>query len=323
MKPNQPLTVESPTIPSQLVRALVACLQEFDSDELPSIPDRAKRLAFANAVYLCAHEPADADALKREFRPLGLSEDGIFQLDAALTAFRFEGSWVDDLGDTLDRIWHASRAASEDTLDRIIFSFRAGLHAGEKHPDFVKGMVDTSSRLNSESRYLVSRLLTWRRTNWEPVEPPFVEYMASFYTAGSVLQRVMVGSSKDVLAIVRSLSNPWDLRIWSETGWSGGRRGVKHYPEQVRRMISELEKGELATFTGLYRSCVIGTASADGAIRPDRATLKFFSLRFGRDYAGIYCRGDQPRLIAHAAFDFCFWMGIISTQPVPTEGKPD
>lgn len=320
MKPNQFPALESPAVPSQLARALVACLQDFDSEELPSIPDRAARLAFANVVYLYANEPEDAAELRSRFGAAVLTDESAAQLDSALSAFRFEGAWLDTLGDTLDRIWHARRRAEEDALDRIIFSLQAGLRAGEKHPEFVQKMAETSAALNSESRYLASRLLAWRRTNWEPQQEPFVEYMASFYTPGSVLQRVMVGSSKEVLSIVRSLSNPWDLRVWAETGWHGGRRGVKHHGEMVRLMIGELQEGELKTFTGLYRSCVLTTVAPDGAIRPDRAALKFFSLRYGRDYAAIYCRQDQPRLIAHAAFDFCLWMGVISTQPVPING---
>ena len=82
-------------------------------------------------------------------------------------------------------------------------------------------------------------------------------------------------------------------------------------------MIAELREGLLEEVVELYRSCVLTTTAPDGSVRPERVALRFFSLRRGRDYAEIYCRGEQPRLIAHAAFDFCFWMGVLSTQPIP------
>ncbi len=34
-------------------------------------------------------------------------------------------------------------------------------------------------------------------------------------------------------------------------------------------------------------------------------------------YARAFCCGDQPRFIARSAYDFTFWMGLLSTQPIP------
>ena len=91
------------------------------------------------------------------------------------------------------------------------------------------------------------------------------------------------------------------------------------HPARLREAprVAELREGLLEELVELYHSCVLTTTALDGSVRPKRVALRFISLRRGRDYAEIYCRGDQPRLIAHAAFDFCFWMGALSTQPIP------
>lgn len=317
MKQKHNLTaIDAPIVPVQIANALAVCLQEFDSDEKLPISVRAPRLAFANALNLAAMYPEDATRLRAEFGTFVMTAEELERLDAGITSFSFTGNWIQSICDILEDLSSRAKPRGADVLQRTTLALLAGVQAAERHPEFAQEITKQSAATDSESQFLATRLVQWRLSNWSPAQPPFVEYMASFYQAGSTARRVMVGSAKDVWSITRALSCPWDLKIWSETGWNGGRRGVKHYPELIRQMVSDLAEGELAKFTELYRACVLKTIAPDGAIRPERASLRFFALRYGRDYAGIYCRGDQPRLIAHAAFDFCFWMGVISTQPI-------
>ena len=311
---------ELPAIPLQLSRALVQCVEDFEIEGGPVPVERATRLAFANAVYLTGKFPDDAARLRREFESnCVVAAAGLEELEAGLRDFRFDAGWLARIDGLLNRVW-ASLPAPEDRFNgRIIFGFIAGFHVAGKLPDFLKGAVESGSALESESRFLASRLLRWRTNDWRPRHEPFVEYMAGFYKDGSVVQNLIVGASREVLWVLRMLSDPWGLKFWAEAGWGAGRFAVAHFPDDVRKMVSDLGKGDLPLFIELYRSCVLRSAGGDGTIRPEKAALRFFALRHGRDYAAIYCRGDQPRLIAHAAFDFCFWMGILSTQPIRTE----
>lgn len=85
-------------------------------------------------------------------------------------------------------------------------------------------------------------------------------------------------------------------------------------------MVSLAHQRQMAAFAVAYRSCIIRSAADAGAIRPDRATLRLFALRHGRDYAAIQLGGDQPRLIAHDAFAFfASGLGVLSTQPIPRQ----
>ena len=314
MKKNNSPEVPSSTRLADLATALVVCAKEFDADDAPPLIERVTQLAFANGFYLTVKHPEDADQLLAELDILEIT-GGVDRsaLVEALHVLLLGDAWLRAIGEKLGPFVQDR----PDDLRPILFGFFAGIHVAKSLPNYAKLMDGQWSSFNTETKFLYARLIRWRLTDWKPDQPPFVEFMAGFYTTGSMVGRVMVGSSKDVLAGARSLSDCWRLRVWAETGWEGGRQGVRHQPEHIQSMIAELREGLLQEFVELYRSCVLTTIAPDGSVRPERVALRFFSLRRGRDYAEIYCRGDQPRLIAHAAFDFCFWMGVLSTQPIP------
>lgn len=314
MKQNQPLEVQSSSRLANLANALVECAKEFHADDAPPLIERVTQLAFANGFYLTVKNPEDAEKLLAELDILEIT-GGVDRsaLVATLHVLLIGEAWLRAIGEKLSTFVQDR----PDDLGRILFGFFAGLHVAKSLPNYAKLMGGQWDSFNNETKFLYARLIKWRLTDWKPEQLPFVEFMAGFYTSGSMVGRVMVGSSKVVLAVAHSFSNCWQLRVWAETGWEGGRQAVLHQPEHINAMIAELREGLLQELVELYRSCVLTTTAPDGSVRPERVALRFFSLRRGRDYAEIYCRGDQPRLIAHAAFDFCFWMGVLSTQPIP------
>ena len=324
MKPVQSATFrEAVSIPTHLAGALTECVREFHLDGSASISEQVPRLAFCNAVMLGAEYPAGAAELRRHLEDEGV-EPGLILVHLwpfSLT-FRFEGDWIAGLDGLLSEVWESAEVPADDLRGRTLKAFLAGLMAAESLKQFPQSLLEAWVLLDEEPRFLLRRLLVWWDNGWRPRHSPFVEFVEEFYGRESVTRKVMVGSALDVHSIVRAFSDPWEIRVWADTGWTGGRRAVAHYPDCAKAITAELPEGRLPRLVELYRSCVVPTTGSDGAVRPLRAVLRFFSLRERRDYPGVLCRGDQPRLLAHAAFEFCFWMGILSTQPIPCQAAP-
>ena len=38
-------------------------------------------------------------------------------------------------------------------------------------------------------------------------------------------------------------------------------------------------------------------------------------------YARAHCRGEQPRFVVRAAFDFTLWMALLSGSPIPVPAR--
>jgi hypothetical protein len=99
-------------------------------------------------------------------------------------------------------------------------------------------------KLNGESRYLTSRLNSWRLTQWASERAPFLEF-ALFYTRGSVEQRIISDSIAKVLGVALALSDPWAVRLWADTGWAAGRKVGVYFPDTFSALIDELGWGEM------------------------------------------------------------------------------
>jgi hypothetical protein len=310
-----------------LATGLACCVVQFDQDNGLSVIERTVRIAFSNGVFLALRHPGDAatmlDQLKEAGVPYGRDVEAIIE---AFQGFQCEGNWVAVTGEKLDSLWGPEARGAEclpEGVRRILFALFAGLYTSARIPEVaaaIDGYADQPTGLNYESRFLASRLIAWRHTNWAPVAQPFVEFAAQFYAPGSKESEVICGAVGEVLMIAVTLSDPWSVKLWAETGWWAGRKIGTQQPELMREMFAEVPKEDLLHYVGLYQRCVLATLSAS-AVKPERAALRYFGLT-GRDvYARALCRGDEPRFVARAAYDFAFWMGLLSTQPMPSAGN--
>jgi hypothetical protein len=154
-------------------------------------------------------------------------------------------------------------------------------------------------------------------TDWQPREEPFLEFTRGFYVEGSVEVEEISSAVREVLPFALALSDSWSIRLWTEMGWLAGRKVGTERPELLRRLIEELSPEVLRQQVSWYRDSVLGTTTPDGVVQPVRATLHYFGWATNDRYARSLCRGDQPRYLARAAFDFAFWMAMLGTQPIP------
>ncbi len=62
------------------------------------------------------------------------------------------------------------------------------MHVAKSLPNYAKLMGGQWDSFNTETKFLYARLIRWRLTDWKPEQPPFVEFMAGFYTRGSMMK---------------------------------------------------------------------------------------------------------------------------------------
>ncbi|MCX6953049.1 MAG: hypothetical protein NTV51_12920 [Verrucomicrobia bacterium] len=306
-----------------LAQGLVVCVVQFERNDGLSVIERAVRLAFGNGVFLALRHPGDAASLLA-----GLQEAGVpgGDADAAVEAFRgfrCRRAWIATVGDRLATLWGVggrSLEGADEGIQFTLFALFVGLLVATQLPDVASDIDDHSdgpNGLNVESQFLASRLLSWRRTGWQPVAQPFVEFASGFYSVGSKECEVVPAAMGEVLAISPTFPDRWAVKIWAEAGWWAGRRIGEQKPELMRELFADETQNVLEQYLALYLLCVLETLSDGDAVRPERAALHYFAIT-GRDvYARAVCRGDQPRFVARAAYDFTFWMGLLSTQPMP------
>ena len=309
----------------KLARGLLDAVTQFDLENGPPVHERTVRLAFANAIYLHVTHPDDAASLLAELRDAGVTDDrGDGVVVAAFEGFAGGDGWITEAGELLAKLWAdvpGDRSDDVAAVRAILFAVAAGLVVAIRFPEVAKRFEGRWNDLNSETKFLAARLIRWRLSGWVPQHPAFVEFTAGFYKAGSLEQRVLTRSVAGVFEVACGLSDTWSVTLWSETGWRDGRRVAEEMPETRRELIADVPPADLAVYLRLYQLCIVETAARDGTVRPERAALRYFGVTARDIYARTFCRGDQPRFIARAAYDLTFWMGLLSTQPIPVAGN--
>lgn len=294
--------------------ALERFCDEFGIERDSRFRDRTANVAFTNGVAL-----ADIQA-ERAQRFLDLTaglEEFPADVRARLVA-GFAGSadwpsaWLNTLRDLL-----ATAPDLGSPAVRLLALARLGVQVARELPDFVAAMRKAFQGGTHETLFLTFRLLRWRDNGFLPVHDPFLEYAEHFYDTRPIERRVICIEMAHVLAVARRSANPWELSLWILNGWERGRRIALQQPEDCRAMLEEAPASSLKFCQELYEGCVLGTATPDGAVCPERATRHFFAYANGGRLARTFTLNQEPRSIARAAFDFAFWMGIYSVHPLP------
>jgi hypothetical protein len=301
-----------------LVSGLVGAVQQFNQENGPPLNERTVRLAFANGVYLAIRNPEALANLVPELCAAGVTGGQETEaVVAGFDGFECRDDWIAGAGDIVTGVWRSGGRGADDPVRLVLFAVFAGITVATQLPDVAKEFESRWGDLNSESRFLASRLIWWRGNDWKPEHAPFVEFAVGFYEPGSCELGLVAGGVRDVLSVARAFSDPWRLGLWAEAGWFAGQKVGATMPEQFAALINKLPDGTLANYAGLYRRTVLATAAPDGIVRPEAATLRYFGSTANDVYARTFCCGNQPRFIARAAYDFAFWMGMLSTRPIP------
>ena len=300
---------------------------EFGIEDNPDFPSRIATIGFANGVALRRQDRASAARLDDL-----LASDDILTAEAAQAAllqftreFSGEGDWTEEVYHFLKEQWALAPEASPEREIRlrlrlrILHGIRFGLMVGAKNPAVAQKFPGLVGAMRVENRFLSQCLVAWADHAWTPVGPPFVEFTAACYAAGSTEQNVITAAVAAMLPAARNLNDPWDFAFWVETGWNNGLRLAQSRPEDSRALLQEESRDNLNRCHALYRNYVLGTARAGGEVQIVRAALKWFGEHPGAEFARAYCSGREPRRLARCGFDFAFWMGVFASYPVPAD----
>ena len=287
---------------------------------------RLAAIGFGNGVQLGLHEPAEAakfeELLAADLVPLEDELPGLAEVygEFALT----EADWTSVTCRFLEARWILS-ADNVPNLEprlearlRVLHGVRAGLVVARENTDRARQVSELIKTLWAENRYLAGCLWRWSGNDWEPLATPFVEFMSCYYPSGTVECRVLCQSAAEVYPIAKALTHPWQLGFWAETGWTGGRNLARDRRADAEAMLKEAKPETLKLCHRLYERFVLNTLSPDGTVQILSATLAYFGECQDQTLARGYCAGHEPRRLARIAYDFGFWMGVLSSYPVPS-----
>ena len=327
-KSNDTLSVVLPRLSTQLENLadhLAWFALEFGITDNPDFAPRLATIGFANGVALRRHDREGAARLD----DLLVSDDIATSADARAALLQFtqefsgEVSWTKEVYQFLQQQWALSPDGSPEQETRlmlrlrILHGIRFGLMVEPENPEVAKkfpGLVET---MWVENQFLSRCIVAWADHAWAPVAPPFVEFTASCYIAGSKEQRVITAAIAEMLPAAKNLNTPWDFPFWVETGWNSGRRFARNRPDDCKALLKEASRDNLNGCHHLYRTYVLDTARSDGEVQIVRAILKWFGECKSPEFARCYCSGREPRRLARIGFDFALWMGVFASYPVP------
>jgi len=307
---------------SEIVSNLLQFAELFGIARDSDFAQRTCAVAFSNAVMLGKSSPEDAIRLTQILAPTS-AEDEFSRMVAQSLASEVsdDDAWVTSLARNLSRhISQATDIATRSTeAQQIITAISVGLEAGARQAELTDLVSRRVSILGDESRFLAWLLFNWAHNDFRPFAEPFEEYVLAYYPDLPIERRVFRVEARETLVCAKLLPDPWRLSFWVEQAWTRGRRFVEKHPDVLKQLLIESPQGNREYTLKLYRSLVLGANEPSGRVDIERATLAFFALTEDGGCAAEYCAGRQPRKLTRLAFDFAFWMGILSAMPLPNQ----
>jgi len=327
MKTNRlGLSVQDNTPPVANAAEIASCLlysfEQFGIKRDGNFAERSSVIAFANVMVLVKGEPDETPKLLDVVKHAGVERDLICATaDALAAAVSDDDSWVGHLRKCLSLHWSQSKntALAEPLSQQIIFAIAVGLEVGANQGALTEIVYKRICQLGDENRFLAARLANWAHNGFRPRVAPFIEFVAGMYLDRPIERNAVCSAAEEALLSAQLLPDPWRLSFWIEQAWARGRRLVDRQPDLLRQLLLESPHGDRSYSLELYRSLVLKPTGSNERVDIERATLEFFALTEKGRCAVEYCAGDAPRKLARLAFDFVFWMGILSAMPLPDQ----
>ena len=306
----------------EIASSLLYSIEQFGIVRDADFAKRSSVIAFTNAVVFTKGKPDETAKLLEIVAPTGSDRGVIGSAAAALvTEVPDDDSWVSKLRERLSLHWaQYQKTPLTDALHQeTIFGMAVGLEVGASYGELAGMIFKRTCRLGDEDRFLASRLVNWAGNGFRPRVAPFIEFVAGLYLNWPIERDVICPEAVEALACAQLLPDPWRLSFWVEQAWSRGRRFAERRPNSLRQMLVEATQANREFTLKLYRELVLNAAAASGRLDLERSTMAYFARCESGRPAVEYCAGDQPRKLARLAFDFAFWMGILSALPLPDE----
>ena len=306
----------------EIASSLLHSFEQFGIVRDAAFAKRSSVIAFTNAVVLAKGKPDETARLFAIVAPSEIGRDLIRTAAGALASVvSDDDAWVGNLRECLSLHWSQSCGANKADAVRqeTIFGLAVGLEVAASHAELAELIFKRTCQLGDENRFLAARLVNWTGNGFRPRVAPFIEFLAGLYLNQPIERDVICPEAEEALACAQLLPDPWRLAFWVEQAWTRGRRFSQKQPGVLRQMLIEAPQANREFTLKLYRELVLNAADANGRVDIERATLAFFGRSEGGRCAVEYCTGDQPRKLARLAFDFAFWIGILSAIPLPEQ----
>ena len=304
----------------EIASNLLQFAEHFGVTRDSDFAQRTCAIAFCNGVILSKSAPEDAAKLLQICAPTLAGEELCRNTAQALASeVSDDEAWVTSLARNLwRRISQATNMSTRsEERQNLITAISMGLEAGTRQAGLTELISRRASNLGDESRFLAWLLFNWARNDFRPFAEPFVEYVLAYYVSLPIERRVVSVEVRETLVCSNLLADPWRLSFWVEQAWTRGRRFVEKHPDVLKQLLIESPQRNREYTLMLYRTLVLDAKEPTGRVDIERATLAFFSLTEDGGCAAEYCAGRQPRKLTRLAFDFAFWMGIVSAIALP------
>jgi hypothetical protein len=211
----------------KLGSGLERCVQQFEDAYASSLDEWALGVAFANGIFLGIADETFAAELAEEFAVIGCSHHAEL-LSKFKHGYVCSGNWLHGAGRILAATWCAENSnhsvgAAGRRDGQLLEALHAGLIVARELPDVAEKIAGKYPDLRTETRFFVSRVSAWCESGWAPPAQPFVEYTESFYESSPAEGRVVAVAIAKVLPVALALAEPWEITLWSNTGWHAGR----------------------------------------------------------------------------------------------------
>ena len=320
---NAPALIEAkPHRLETLALNFVRLCFSFGIDDDANFEIRALAVAATSGTLLSKWLPDIVTDFVAEVRTIVPLECDDFELNKIIVDdLAHDSTWVTRLReDLLEAIKGLSNnSASLGTNHKLLWAMAWGACAGRMDSAYAERTVDRYEKLSTENRFICSRLPAWALEDYEARNAPIIEFFEQHYRKTPIEREVICSAAYETLRAASLLRDPWDLMFWAQTGWSRGRLYAK--TDTCRMLFEEAGPAALQGCRTLFQDCVLETTRS-GEIQLEKAVHQFFATSHSGVFAQVYCRGEERRVLVQAAFDFSFWMGILSALPLPrdTEG---
>ena len=166
-----------------------------------------------------------------------------------------------------------------------------------------------------EQTFLSNRLIYWASDKGLPLNHPFVELAVFCYQSRPLERNLLCTAIAAAVPDILEHENPWAVEHWLPAGWKDGVVTAKFAPDELVAVIEEVTPVNREFNLMLFKECVVATYLPERKADLSAAFERYLNDHKPYSFSEVEVREANPRLVAWAAYDFAFWMAVISERP--------
>ncbi len=188
----------------------------------------------------------------------------------------------------------------------------AGLLSRGLEPAIYQSIKSCIDSCQWEQTFLSSRLIYWASDQGLPLNHPFVELAVFCYKNRPLERNLLCTAIAAAVPEILDHGNPWAVEHWLSAGWKDGLVTAKFAPDVLATVIEEVTEENREFNLMLFKECVVATYLPERKADLSAAFERYLNDHKPYSFSEVEVREANPRLVAWAAYDFAFWMAVIS-----------